>query len=100
MNLDDVRLTVAKTLSHRLLRKILDNDAVYVYKHWVKRGDGQNMAAFFDNNPNGPRSAATTKKKRKKKRGKEEAEDKSEAEERNRLETKKADGDKWRPQKK
>ena len=33
------------------MRKILDNDAVYIYKHWVKRGDGQNMAAFFDNKP-------------------------------------------------
>ena len=37
--------------TNRLLRKILDNDAVYIYKHWVKRGDGQNMAAFFDNKP-------------------------------------------------
>ena len=98
MNLDDVRLS--PKLSHRLLRKILDNDAVYVYKHWVKRGDGQNMAAFFDNNPKSPRSAATTGKKKKKKKGKEEAEGKTEAEERNRLETKKADGDKWRPKKK
>ena len=33
------------------MRKILDNDAVYIYKHWVKRGDGQNMAAFFDHKP-------------------------------------------------
>ena len=33
------------------MRKILDNDAVFMYKHWVKRGDGQNMAAFFDHKP-------------------------------------------------
>ena len=58
---DDVRLTVPITPSHRLLRKILDNDAVYVYKHWVKRGDGQNMAAFFDNKP---RVEAARKKRR------------------------------------
>ena len=45
----------------RLLRKILDNDAVYIYKHWVKRGDGQNMAAFFDNKP---RVEAARKKRR------------------------------------
>ena len=77
------------TLSHRLLRKILDNDAVYVYKHWVKRGDGQNMAAFFENSPKG-----TTKKKKKKKKGKEEAEAKTEAE------PKKTVSDKWRPKKK
>jgi hypothetical protein len=36
---------------YRLLRKILDNDAMYVYKHWVKRGDNQNRAAFFENKP-------------------------------------------------
>ena len=45
----DSRKTSSST--GRLLRKILDNDAVYIYKHWVKRGDGQNMAAFFDNKP-------------------------------------------------
>ena len=52
----------------RLLRKILDNDAVYIYKHWVKRGDGQNMAAFFDNKP---RVEAAARKKRREAEAKE-----------------------------
>ena len=55
------------------MRKILDNDAVYIYKHWVKRGDGQNMAAFFDNKPR----REAVKKKRKEEA---EAEEKRSAE--------------------
>ncbi|XP_045466960.1 phosphorylase b kinase gamma catalytic chain, skeletal muscle/heart isoform isoform X2 [Harmonia axyridis] len=35
----------------RLLRKVVDGCAFRVYGHWVKKGEGQNRAALFENYP-------------------------------------------------
>ncbi|KAL3270835.1 hypothetical protein HHI36_021355 [Cryptolaemus montrouzieri] len=35
----------------RLLRKVVDGCAFRVYGHWVKKGEGQNRAALFENLP-------------------------------------------------
>ncbi|XP_076255595.1 phosphorylase kinase gamma isoform X3 [Rhynchophorus ferrugineus] len=35
----------------KLLRKIVDGCAFRVYGHWVKKGEGQNRAALFENAP-------------------------------------------------
>ncbi|CAG9791603.1 unnamed protein product [Diatraea saccharalis] len=35
----------------RLLRKVIDGCAFRVYGHWVKKGEGQNRAALFENTP-------------------------------------------------
>ncbi|XP_050292849.1 phosphorylase b kinase gamma catalytic chain, skeletal muscle/heart isoform isoform X2 [Anthonomus grandis grandis] len=35
----------------KLLRKIVDGCAFRVYGHWVKKGEGQNRAALFENSP-------------------------------------------------
>ncbi|XP_032526426.1 phosphorylase b kinase gamma catalytic chain, liver/testis isoform isoform X2 [Danaus plexippus] len=37
--------------SVRLLRKVIDGCAFRVYGHWVKKGEGQNRAALFENTP-------------------------------------------------
>lgn len=33
----------------KLLRKVIDGCAFRVYGHWVKKGEGQNRAALFEN---------------------------------------------------
>ncbi|KAK4877797.1 hypothetical protein RN001_010303 [Aquatica leii] len=35
----------------KLLRKVIDGCAFRVYGHWVKKGEGQNRAALFENQP-------------------------------------------------
>ncbi|CAF4886505.1 unnamed protein product [Pieris macdunnoughi] len=35
----------------RILRKVIDGCAFRVYGHWVKKGEGQNRAALFENTP-------------------------------------------------
>uniref|UniRef100_U5EP90 phosphorylase kinase n=1 Tax=Corethrella appendiculata TaxID=1370023 RepID=U5EP90_9DIPT len=35
----------------KVLRKIIDGCAFRVYGHWVKKGEGQNRAALFENTP-------------------------------------------------
>nr|XP_021196313.1 phosphorylase b kinase gamma catalytic chain, liver/testis isoform isoform X2 [Helicoverpa armigera] len=35
----------------RVLRKVIDGCAFRVYGHWVKKGEGQNRAALFENTP-------------------------------------------------
>ncbi|XP_020287179.1 phosphorylase b kinase gamma catalytic chain, skeletal muscle/heart isoform isoform X2 [Pseudomyrmex gracilis] len=35
----------------KLLRKVIDGCAFRVYGHWVKKGEGQNRAALFENTP-------------------------------------------------
>ncbi|KAL1502702.1 hypothetical protein ABEB36_007809 [Hypothenemus hampei] len=35
----------------KILRKIVDGCAFRVYGHWVKKGEGQNRAALFENTP-------------------------------------------------
>ncbi|KAG6461800.1 hypothetical protein O3G_MSEX012864 [Manduca sexta] len=35
----------------RVLRKVIDGCAFRVYGHWVKKGEGQNRAALFENMP-------------------------------------------------
>ncbi|RZF32238.1 hypothetical protein LSTR_LSTR011510 [Laodelphax striatellus] len=35
----------------RILRKVVDGCAFRVYGHWVKKGEGQNRAALFENTP-------------------------------------------------
>lgn len=35
----------------KVLRKVLDGCAFRVYGHWVKKGEGQNRAALFENTP-------------------------------------------------
>uniref|UniRef100_S4PL22 cAMP-dependent protein kinase catalytic subunit n=3 Tax=Pararge aegeria TaxID=116150 RepID=S4PL22_9NEOP len=35
----------------RALRKVIDGCAFRVYGHWVKKGEGQNRAALFENMP-------------------------------------------------
>ncbi|XP_066144224.1 phosphorylase b kinase gamma catalytic chain, skeletal muscle/heart isoform isoform X2 [Euwallacea fornicatus] len=35
----------------KMLRKVVDGCAFRVYGHWVKKGEGQNRAALFENSP-------------------------------------------------
>jgi phosphorylase kinase gamma subunit len=35
----------------KVLRKVIDGCAFRVYGHWVKKGEGQNRAALFENTP-------------------------------------------------
>ncbi|XP_034186290.1 phosphorylase kinase gamma isoform X2 [Osmia lignaria lignaria] len=44
---------VASTDPYRIkiLRKVIDGCAFRVYGHWVKKGEGQNRAALFENTP-------------------------------------------------
>jgi len=37
--------------SMRMFRKVIDGGAFQVYGHWVKRGEGQNRAAMFEQQP-------------------------------------------------
>jgi len=37
--------------SMRMFRKVIDGAAFQVYGHWVKRGEGQNRAAMFEQQP-------------------------------------------------
>ncbi|CAH1996541.1 unnamed protein product [Acanthoscelides obtectus] len=49
---EPLSLATARTDPYRLklLRKIVDGCAFRVYGHWVKKGEGQNRAALFENN--------------------------------------------------
>ncbi|CAG9861834.1 unnamed protein product [Phyllotreta striolata] len=46
-------LDIARNDPYRLkiLRKVVDGCAFRVYGHWVKKGEGQNRAALFENTP-------------------------------------------------
>lgn len=50
---EPLSLETARTDPYRLkiLRKIVDGCAFRVYGHWVKKGEGQNRAALFENSP-------------------------------------------------
>ncbi|CAH0549641.1 unnamed protein product [Brassicogethes aeneus] len=50
---EPLSLETARTDPYRLklLRKIVDGCAFRVYGHWVKKGEGQNRAALFENAP-------------------------------------------------
>jgi phosphorylase kinase gamma subunit len=50
---EPLSLDTARTDPYRikLLRKIVDGCAFRVYGHWVKKGEGQNRAALFENMP-------------------------------------------------
>ncbi|EFA05218.1 phosphorylase b kinase gamma catalytic chain, skeletal muscle/heart isoform isoform X1 [Tribolium castaneum] len=50
---EPLSLDTARTDPYRvkLLRKIVDGCAFRVYGHWVKKGEGQNRAALFENIP-------------------------------------------------
>ncbi|RZC32653.1 Pkinase domain containing protein [Asbolus verrucosus] len=50
---EPLSLDTARTDPYRikLLRKIVDGCAFRVYGHWVKKGEGQNRAALFENTP-------------------------------------------------
>ncbi|XP_044260336.1 phosphorylase b kinase gamma catalytic chain, skeletal muscle/heart isoform isoform X2 [Tribolium madens] len=50
---EPLSLNTARTDPYRvkLLRKIVDGCAFRVYGHWVKKGEGQNRAALFENIP-------------------------------------------------
>ena len=36
---------------NRFVRSLIDACAFQIYSHWVKRGEEQNRAALFENNP-------------------------------------------------
>lgn len=48
---EPLSVDVAKTDPYRIkiLRKVIDGCAFRVYGHWVKKGEGQNRAALFEN---------------------------------------------------
>ncbi|GLV36975.1 Phosphorylase kinase gamma [Carabus blaptoides fortunei] len=48
---EPLSMEVARTDPYRikLLRKVIDGCAFRVYGHWVKKGEGQNRAALFEN---------------------------------------------------
>lgn len=48
LNVDTARIDPYRI---RLLRKVVDGCAFRVYGHWVKKGEGQNRAALFENIP-------------------------------------------------
>ncbi|CAH1112409.1 unnamed protein product [Psylliodes chrysocephalus] len=50
---EPLSLDVARNDPYRLklLRKVVDGCAFRVYGHWVKKGEGQNRAALFENTP-------------------------------------------------
>ncbi|KAI4455029.1 ovarian-specific serine/threonine-protein kinase lok-related [Holotrichia oblita] len=50
---EPLSVTVAKSDPYRIkiLRKVIDGCAFRVYGHWVKKGEGQNRAALFENIP-------------------------------------------------
>lgn len=46
-----VELSRTDPYGHKCLRKVIDACAFHVYGHWVKKGEGQNRAALFENVP-------------------------------------------------
>lgn len=50
---EPVSLAVTRVDPYRVkaLRKVIDNYAFRVYGHWVKKGEGQDRAALFQNSP-------------------------------------------------
>ncbi|GJQ75383.1 hypothetical protein Trydic_g23559 [Trypoxylus dichotomus] len=50
---EPLSVTIAKSDPYRIkiLRKVIDGCAFRVYGHWVKKGEGQNRAALFENIP-------------------------------------------------
>ncbi|XP_060533372.1 phosphorylase b kinase gamma catalytic chain, skeletal muscle/heart isoform isoform X2 [Cylas formicarius] len=48
LSLDTARIDPYRV---KLLRKVVDGCAFRVYGHWVKKGEGQNRAALFENTP-------------------------------------------------
>ncbi|XP_014237039.1 phosphorylase b kinase gamma catalytic chain, skeletal muscle/heart isoform isoform X2 [Trichogramma pretiosum] len=50
---EPLSIQVATTDPYRIkvLRKVIDGCAFRVYGHWVKKGEGQNRAALFENTP-------------------------------------------------
>ncbi|XP_031787649.1 phosphorylase b kinase gamma catalytic chain, skeletal muscle/heart isoform isoform X2 [Nasonia vitripennis] len=50
---EPLSVQVASTDPYRIkvLRKVIDGCAFRVYGHWVKKGEGQNRAALFENTP-------------------------------------------------
>ncbi|KAK8405037.1 hypothetical protein O3P69_001545 [Scylla paramamosain] len=50
---EPVSLAVTRVDPYRVkaLRKVIDNCAFRVYGHWVKKGEGQDRAALFQNSP-------------------------------------------------
>lgn len=50
---EPLSLDIARNDPYRLkiLRKVVDGCAFRVYGHWVKKGEGQNRAALFENTP-------------------------------------------------
>lgn len=50
---EPLSIAVAKIDPYRIkvLRKVIDACAFRVYGHWVKKGEGQNRAALFENTP-------------------------------------------------
>lgn len=50
---EPLSIDVAKCDPYRIknLRKVIDACAFRVYGHWVKKGEGQNRAALFENHP-------------------------------------------------
>ncbi|KAK3863941.1 hypothetical protein Pcinc_030328 [Petrolisthes cinctipes] len=50
---EPVSLGVTRIDPYRIktLRKLIDNCAFRVYGHWVKKGEGQDRAALFQNTP-------------------------------------------------
>ncbi|XP_077299107.1 phosphorylase kinase gamma isoform X2 [Arctopsyche grandis] len=50
---ESLDLSIARLDPYRLktIRKIIDGCAFRVYGHWVKKGEGQNRAALFENTP-------------------------------------------------
>ncbi|KAG0722416.1 Phosphorylase b kinase gamma catalytic chain, liver/testis isoform [Chionoecetes opilio] len=61
---EPVSLAVTRVDPYRVkaLRKVIDNCAFRVYGHWVKKGEGQDRAALFQNSPkiDYPRSPLTS----------------------------------------
>lgn len=46
-----VELSKTDPYRHKALRQVIDACAFHVYGHWVKKGEGQNRAALFENVP-------------------------------------------------
>ncbi|KAK7595503.1 hypothetical protein V9T40_013328 [Parthenolecanium corni] len=46
-----VELSKSDPYRHKALRTVIDACAFHVYGHWVKKGEGQNRAALFENVP-------------------------------------------------
>jgi len=50
---EPLSIHVAREGPYRMkaVRKVIDACAFRVYAHWVKKGEGQNRAALFENHP-------------------------------------------------